>query len=214
MRYAKHVVPALLATMVMVGCADKQDELYNKPALFWYEQIIADIKDRDMESADAHYTSMSSEHVASPLLEEVMMILAQAHISEEEYLLANFYLDEYIKRYGSKEKREYAKFLKIKANFDSFAYPNRNQQLLLDTIEETRSFIQSYPDSQYRPLVETILTKMQLGEFYLNQEIASLYERTDKEKAAAIYKEKINNSSLKNAKMIEPETPWYRAIFE
>ena len=51
---------------------------------------------------------------------------------------------------------EYIKYLKIKANFDSFAQPARNQQLLLDTIEETKVFLQEYPDSIYIPLVNTI----------------------------------------------------------
>ncbi|NLC28061.1 MAG: outer membrane protein assembly factor BamD, partial [Campylobacteraceae bacterium] len=195
-------------------CAKKQDELFNKPAVFWYEQIIKDIKDRDLEAADLHFTSMSSEHVASPMLEEAMLILANAHIEDEAYIMANFYLDEYIKRYGTPKRVEYASFLKIRANFKSFAYPNRNQQLLIDTIKDTRAFIERYPQSVYRPMVETILTKMELGEYYLNEEIASLYKRTKKKEAAAVYREKLENSPLKDAQMIKPKTPWHRKLFE
>jgi outer membrane protein assembly factor BamD len=123
MRHSTFLTSAVLAVLLFSGCADKQEELFNKPALFWYEQIVKDIKDQDLESADLHFTSMASEHVASPLLEETMLILAHAHIGEEEYKLANFYLDEYIKRFGNPAKVEYARFLKIKANFASFAYP-------------------------------------------------------------------------------------------
>ncbi len=119
-----------------------------------------------------------------------------------------------MKRYGNPTKVEYASFLKIRANFASFAYPNRNHQLLLDTIKDTKAFMHRYPNSAYRPMVETILTKMELGEFYLDQEIASLYERTGKEESAAIYREKIERSPLNEAQMIEPSIPWYRAIFE
>ena len=214
MRAFYTLAPVIVAVLLMSGCADKQDELYNKPALFWYEQIVKDIKNRDLESADLHFTSMASEHVASPLLEETMLILAHAHIRDEAYAMANFYLDEYMKRYGNPAKVEYASFLKIRANFASFAYPNRNQQLLLDTIRDTQTFVRRYPNSVYRPMVETILTKMELGEFYLNQEIASLYERTGKEKSAAVYREKLEKSPLNEAQMIEPRIPWYRAIFE
>lgn len=208
------MAPVVVTVLLMSGCADKQEELYNKPALFWYELIVKDIKDQDLESADLHFTSMASEHVASPLLEETMLILAHAHIRDEAYAMANFYLDEYMKRYGNSAKVEYASFLKIRANFASFAYPNRNQQLLLDTIKETQVFVRRYPNSVYRPMVETILTKMQLGEFYLDQEIASLYERTGKTESASIYREKIEKSPLNEAQMIEPSLPWYRAIFE
>lgn len=214
MRHLRFLASSLLVAALLGGCASKQEELFNQPAAFWYEQIISDIKNRDLEAADLHYTSMASEHIASPLLEEVMLILAHAHIEDEQYLLANFYLDEYTKRYGNPAKVEYARFLKIKANFASFSYPNRNQQLLLDTIEETKEFVRRYPESVYRPLVETILTKMELGEYYLKQEIASLYKRTGKHESAALYEEKLQSTPLKDANMIEPKVPWYRALFE
>jgi outer membrane protein assembly factor BamD len=135
-------------------------------------------------------------------------------VEEEEYLLANFYLDEYIKRFGNEEKSEYARFMKIKANFDSFPSPNRNQQLMLDTITQIKDFIRKYPNSKYRAMVETMLVKVRLGNYYLNQNIASLYHRIDKPEAAKVYEEKLATSTLKDAKMIEPDVPWYRSIFE
>ena len=93
------------------GCADKYTELYNLTPDQWYSEIIGDIKNRDLESADKHYTAMSSEHVASPLLEQILLILAQAHANDEEYLMANFYLDEYLKRYGDGGPRsEFAQY--------------------------------------------------------------------------------------------------------
>lgn len=196
------------------ACSNKQSELYNKPAVFWYKQIIKDIKDKDLEQADAHYTSMSSEHVASPLLENTLLILALAHMEEEEYILANFYLDTYIKRYGDDAKSEYARYLKIKANFLSFTYPDRSQKLLLDTIVDIQQYINDYPNSIYTPLVSTILVKMQLGKYYLDKKIHKLYGRMNKPKAKEIYEQKLNNSALKDANMIDPQMPWYREFFE
>ena len=211
----KKVLISIFAIALFIsGCSTKSDELYNLPANAWYEQIIKDIRDRDLELADSHFISMASEHIASPLLEEMMLILANAHIEDEEYIMSNFYLDEYMKRYGTSKKIEYASYLKIKANFNSFILPNRNQQLLLDTIDDTRVFMDKYPNSIYRPMVETILTKLELGEYYLDGEIASLSSRTKKKDSAQAYKEKLENSSLKDAQMIKPELPWYRGIFE
>ncbi|MDN5377177.1 MAG: outer membrane protein assembly factor BamD [Sulfurospirillum sp.] len=209
------LVAVFFALFILSGCSTKSEKaIYNKPALYWYEQIVKSIKDADLEKADDMYTSLSSEHVASPLLPEAMLILAQAHVEEEEYLLANFYLDEYIKRFGNEKKSEYARFMKIKANFDSFPSPNRNQQLMLDTITQIKDFIQKYPNSKYRAMVETMLVKVRLGNYYLNQNIASLYHRIDKPEAAKVYEEKLATSTLKDAKMIEPDVPWYRSIFE
>jgi outer membrane protein assembly factor BamD len=214
MKITKIVLMAL-AFFIFYGCSSKNKvEVYNKPALYWYAKIVKNIKDYNLEKADNLYTSLSSEHVSSPLLPEAMIMLSQAHMDEEEYLLANFYLDEYIKRYGNEKRSQYARYMKIKANFESFPNPNRNQQLLLDTIEQTKEFIIKYPNSQYKPLVETILVKLELGKYFLTKNIADLYVRIDKPKAAKIYQKQLDNSAVKNAKMIKPDIPWYRSWFE
>ncbi|QKG29020.1 MULTISPECIES: outer membrane protein assembly factor BamD [unclassified Campylobacter] len=209
------ILSFFILIVFLSGCAEKYSELYNLTPDEWYTQIISDINDRDLESADKHYTSMSSEHVASPMLEQILLILSQAHANEEEYLLANFYLDEYIKRYGDNgPKSEFAQYLKIKANFDSFSQPNRNQKLMQDSVAEIEKFLYIYPNTKYRPLIETMLTKFQLAIFYLDEQIADLYKRTGREQSAEIYRQKVEESPLMDANLIPPKLPWYRKIFE
>ncbi|MDX1808046.1 MAG: outer membrane protein assembly factor BamD [Sulfurospirillaceae bacterium] len=201
--------------LLVSGCSTKEKvAIYNKPALYWYDKIIKEVQNQDLEKADDYFTSLSSEHVESPLLPTSMMMLAHAHMQAEEYILANFYLDEYIKRFGDAKNSEYARFLKIKANFDSFSHPNRNQQLLLDTIANTKAFVIKYPNSEFRPMVETMLVKLQLANLQLTEQIASLYKRLDKPKASKIYEKEIKDSSLKNADMIKPHVSWFRSLFE
>ena len=214
MRFFKFFL-ILIFLILIAGCSEKNIvSIYNKPAIFWYEKIIKEIKNQDLGKADDYFTSLSSEHVESPLLPTSMLILANAHIEQEEYILANFYLDEYIKRYGDIKNSQYAKFLKIKANFESFSNPNRNQQLIIDTIKSTKDYLLEYPDSQYNPMVKTILTKLELANLEMTQEIAMLYKRIDKPKASKIYEERVKASSLKDVNMIKPHIPWYRAWFE
>ena len=209
-------IASVFAAIVMLGgCSEKYTELYNLTPDQWYSEIIADIKNSDLESADKHYISMSSEHVASPLLEQILLILAQAHANDEEYLMANFYLDEYLKRYGDSGPRsEFAQYLKIKANFDSFSQPNRNQKLMQDSIAEIEKFLYIYPNTQYRPLIETMLVKFKLAIYNLDMQIADLYERTGRDESAQIYKEKVQASPLNDANIVLPQLPWYRKMFE
>jgi len=209
-----HVLIAASLVALISGCASKTKEVYNMPATYWYEHIAKEIKAQDLEKADSFYTSLVSEHIESPLLPEAMMMLANAHMQDEEYVLANFYLDEYLKRYGSKENADHVRFMKIKANYEAFPNPNRNQQLLMDTIKQTKEFIVKYPNSKFRPLAETILVRLELGEYFLDENIKGLYSRVDKPEAAKIYDEKLQKSSLSNANIIEPTIPWYRSWFE
>ncbi len=200
--------------LLMSGCSTKKEEIYNKPAIFWYQGIMKYIKTGDLDKADDYYTSLSSEHIRSPLLKESMLILANAHMKEEEYILANFYLDEFIKRFGNSSSIKYAKFLKIKTNFYAFAYPKRDQVLLNDTIKKSYDYIKEYPNSRYIPLVQTMLTKLSLAQKSMDLQIISLYKRTDKPKAAKIYEIRLKKAWYKDVKFIAPDTAWYREIFE
>ncbi|MCI7364544.1 outer membrane protein assembly factor BamD [Campylobacter lanienae] len=205
----------ILSLSILVGCgAKKDDELYNLTPDQWYQQILNDIKDADLETANSHYISFASEHVASPYLEQVLIILANAHVDEEEYKMANFYLDEYIKKYGTKESIEYIQYLKIKANFDSFSKPNRNQKLVKDSILQIDEFLKNYPNTQYRPLIETMLVKFKLAEYYLDSDIYELYNKLDRSDSAAIYQDKIDNSPLNDINSTKAKLPWYMTPFE
>jgi outer membrane protein assembly factor BamD len=185
---------------MMGGCASKSKmtETYNKPADYWYKTILKSVAAGNLDKADDAFTSLSSEHVASPYLKEAMMILYRVHLEEDEYLMANFYLDNYIKRYATSRNIEYLKYLKIKTKFAQFKHPKRNQKLLIDTIAEANDYIEKFPNSLYNPMVDTILTKLYLTELILNREIVSLYKRLGRDKAAAIYQQKIDKSWLKD----------------
>ena len=205
----KSILFLLIALHIFTGCADKvkstNDELFNKPAAFWYKEILKEVRLGNLDKADEAYTSLSSEHVASPLLKESLLILAQAHKEHEEYIMANFYVDEYTKRFARSKNIEYLKYLKIESNFQSFKKINRDQKLLLDTISGANNYINKYPSSPYTPLVNTMLTRLYLAEHMLNKNIVKLYKKTGKKKAAKIYQDKVDASWLKSTDIIAPK---------
>ncbi len=213
----KNIVSIMVFFFILLfstGCSDKASNEFNKPALFWYKNMLKSISANDTEGADNYFTSLQSEHVNSPLLPEAMLILAKAHMDSEEYLLATFYLDEYIKRFGTNENIDFVKQLKIKANFYAFRISGRDQQLLIDSIKDAQSFLDEYPYSRYRPFVDTMLIKMYLADYSLNRDIANLYEKLDKPEAAKIYRDRAKYEWLKEIVAKEPQLAWYRKIFD
>lgn len=201
---------------MLTACSQKSDKVqeYGKPALYWYNKMMEDISIGYLEDADDTYTSLESEHRNSPLLPTALLVLANAHMDEEEYQLANFYLDEYIKRYALSKNIDYVRYLKIKANFMGFAYELRDQQLVEDTIKEIEEFKTSFSNSPYMPLVDTMSARLTMAKASLDKEIADLYKRIDKPKAAKYYDEKVKESWV-DPKEIEPvDVPFYRYPFE
>ena len=206
------LIPILIS--IFAGCTSKEEQEYNKPAVYWYNKMIKQISTYQLDQADDTYTSLESEHRNSPLLPSAIMIIATAHMEDEEYQMANYYFDEYLKRFALKGDADYIRFLKIKSNFMAFKNQFREQDLLEKTLNETDAFIKKYQDSQYIYLVQTIKARLLMAKALFDKEIAELYTRIEKPKAQVHYEEKAKQN-WKNLDSIEKvNVPWYRWIFE
>lgn len=207
------VLLGVLVFIFLTGCANKELEK-NKPAEYWYQKIIKEASRGNVEAAGDYYSSLQGEHIKSPLLGEAMLIMAKAHMQQEEYLLANFYYDEYIKRFGAKNDIEYIKFLKLRANYYGLKNPKRDQKLIIDTKKESQAYIIGYSDSNYKIFAQTIITNISATEDEMNQDIARLYEKIDKPEASMYYKDKKASSFVAGVDLKEPESSWLRELFE
>ncbi len=201
---------------MLASCSSKKEGIqeYDKPAIYWYNKMIKQISTGYLEEADDTYTSLESEHRNTPLLPTALLILANGHIDEEEYQLANFYLDEYIKRFALSKNIDYVRYLKIKANFQGFSYDLRDQQLIEDTIKEIEEFKVQFSRSPYMPLVNTMSARLFMAKATLDKEIAELYGRVGKPKAAEFYNEKVKETWVEPNEIQAVEVPLYRSIFE
>lgn len=204
---------ALTVLLLLAGCSKELDE-YNKPAAYWYEKMIAEISDGNLEKADDYFSSLQSEHIGSPLLPEATMMIAIAHLQYEEYLLAEHFFDEYIKRFATPKEREYAEYMKVKAKYMALPNPRRDQGLIDEAIAAGDAFKQRYTDSIYVPVADTMVTRLYLAEASLNETIAELYERLDKPKGADYYRAKKPQPWIDWNKVDTAQTAWFRRVFE
>lgn len=214
MKFKTYAMFALLPMTLLFTSCSKDIEEYNKPAIYWYSKITQSVSGGDLEKADGYYSSLQGEHIGSPLLPEATMILAIAHMYHEEYLLSEYFLDEYIKRYATPNEKEEAEFLKIKAKYKALPHPRRDQALIEDAIAEGEKFKLNYPDSMYAEVVNTMLVRLYLAQYVLNEEISDLYERLDKPKSAEYYRGINPQPWIASSEVDRAVAPWYRAWFE
>jgi len=210
----KNILLIISIIFIFNACSSKQTEEYNKPALYWYNKMLQQIATYQYDKADDTFTSLESEHRNSPLLPSALMIIATTHMDDEEYELAVYYFDQYIKRFEKSGLKDYVRYLKIKAKFLAFKEQFRDQKLIDDTLHDTNEFIAKYPNSSYIYIVKTIQSRLYMSKAMLDIEIAQLYNRIDKPKGAKVYfaKAKESWSDIKNIKKVD--VPWYKAIFE
>lgn len=203
-----------VAAFFLTSCATKGEQEYNKPALYWYNKMMMQISMKDLDAADDTYTSLESEHRNSPYIPTAILILVNAHMEAEEYALANFYIDEYIKRFSLSRDIDFARYLKIKANFMGFGQQFRDQQLIDDTIALIMDFKYKYKNSPYMPLVDTMNSRLFMAKASMDKEIADLYTRKNKPIAAEYYINKAKDSWVDPDEIKKVEVPFYRAVFE
>jgi len=214
---SKKIFSILLITSlvyIFTGCSSKQDEEYNKPAIYWYNKMIKQITRYQLDEADDTFTSLESEHRNSPLLPSAMMIIAITHMEDEEYAMANYYFDEYLKKYSLKKNADYIRYLKIKSNFLAFKNQFREQELLTKTVIQADRFVSEYPNSQFTYLVKDIKSRLLMAKALFDKEISELYGRIDKPLGQKFYEEKASKSWENIKNINDVDVPWYRYIFE
>ncbi len=210
----KQITFLFLSIFIFTACASKEDAEYNKPALYWYNKMLQQVSTFQIDEADDTYTSLESEHRNSPLLSSALIIIANAHLEDEEYIMANYYFNIYLKKFAQKNNIDYVRYLKIKSKFLAFKSQFREQELVYETIEETEEFCKKYPNSQYIHLVQTIKSRLYMAKASFDQEVADLYTRIDKPKGAKLYSLKAKESWLDMKNIEDVDVPWYRYIFE
>ena len=210
----KRTLTVVAFVTLLIGCSSKDAvNEYDKPALYWYQAIVKEVASSNLDKADNYYISLRSEHMRSPLLPEATMELALAHMEDHAYIMSDYYLDEYLKKYASGERVEQAKFLKIKAAFLGIKDINKDQKLMMDTLTEVDTFVKAYPSSSYLPVVQTMKVRLNMAQYMLNENIASLYGRLGKDKAEEIYKKKNSASPLNIADIKAPKVGILDSVF-
>jgi len=204
----------MITVLLFLTACSKDIEEYNKPAAYWYKQMIASISDGNLDKADNYYSSLQSEHIGSPLLPEATMIMAQSHLQYEEYLLTEHFLNEYMKRYATPSELEYSEYLKIKAKYMALPNPRRDQGLINEAIQASMQFKVKYPRSIYYPIVDTMMTRLVLARASLNESIALLYERVDKPMGAEHYRSIHKETWVDWEDIDKANVAWYKAMFE
>jgi outer membrane protein assembly factor BamD len=197
---------AILVISFITGCASK-DEIHNQTAIVWHNKIYKSVVNNNLDKADDYFTSLEVEHPNSQFIPIDLMILSKAHLQNQEYQLAEFYIDEYYKRYANKYQREWADYQKAKIKFFSFYNAYTNQKDLEDTINFVTNVINKYPNSPYIYELNTIKEKLEDTKIIFNNQIANLYKRLDKPKASKLYKINVDKQ------IIPPSIPWYKRLF-
>ena len=195
-----------LIPLFFLACSHKpQKELHNELKL--HQKLKKDIQSSFLDEADNDLMDLEAEYPSSPYIKSDLLILYLAHLKNEDYILAKFYINQYEKRFASVKEIPWCEYQKIKIDFLSYQNAYTNQEHILNLINKCKKYKAKFPNSIFLPEVNTIYIKAVLTNKYLNAKIYKLYKKLKKTKAAKIYKTDIPKNSN------PPKVPWYKKIF-
>lgn len=201
----------IIFALMFGACASVEE--FNKPASFWYEKIIIEISKGNLEKADNYFNSLQSEHTASPLIGEALIMLTKAHIDKHEHLLAGFFANEYKMRFSNSKNVDYIAFLGTEVNYYAFGNYSKDQGFIDDNINEISHFVTLNGNNKYLPYIRHILTSFKLSQLEINNEIIRIYDIKDKELAKEKYEQKNKDLGVNDIAFIPSHIPWFVKMF-
>lgn len=196
----------IIPLAVFLGCSNKELAPESTP-LGIHNQIYKAVNNGNLDTADNFLLDLEASFPGSVYIKDDLLILYYAHLKQEDYQLAKFYLDQYEKRFATPKEIPWCEYQKIKIDFISYDNAYTNEQKLINLINECKSYKLRFKDSNFLPEVNTIYVKALLTKKYLNDKIYNLYKKEGKEKAAEKYKTTIPKEST------PPHIPWYKKLF-
>jgi len=187
----------ILISLFLIACTNTQN--INPSINKSNNKILQFIKNGDLDSADEEYIKIKDTQ-DSTKIKDSATILAIAHIENNEYILANFFIQEGLSIDSSDE---FLKFLLIKNQFLSANEHNNDLSYIKKALKalEENSYLIS--DNEYKTLTSTMITRLKIDIAKRNKDIANQYKSLNKIQAYKIYKQKIEDMGFDSKDIIK-----------
>ena len=177
-------VVVAVAALWSTGCAPTAPELMENNS-------TATIASSSLSDDD--YVAFRDTHEHSPKIPKMIVSLIKSHFNKGEFLLAQFYCDEYHRDFPSGKERDEVDYLHLKILF--YRYDREHDDRIADQarVEAKRYLADHGIISSYRSRVAALLERLQQRENTRNEELAEYYKGKGKPKAEEFYREKVKN---------------------
>ncbi|MBO4582035.1 MAG: outer membrane protein assembly factor BamD [Bacteroidales bacterium] len=199
----RNFIVAISVSIICLGLfcnVDAQNKKNNANKSKKIEKVTKRFKTKEEKYAAALMYYQKGAYLASAqLLEEIyplymsvpegdtiLFLFADSYMKNNDFLMAAFHFNDYIRRYPQSNRVELAAFLAAKCYYLNSPAYNLDQSDSKTAIEGLQSFISAYPSSRYveesNAMIDTLRNKLAHKDF----SIAKMYYNTENYKAAQI----------------------------
>jgi len=150
----------------MAGCLSPFSKGPKAPALgavdadkFLFDKGTALLAKKNWITAREYFKRLVDGYPQSPLRSDAKLGVADSYLGEartESLILAVNEFREYLQYFPTSDRADYAQYRLALAQSKQMLVSERDQTATLDTLNEVKHFIDTYPDSKYRPEVDKL----------------------------------------------------------
>jgi outer membrane protein assembly factor BamD len=157
-----------------------------------------------LELEDEKFVSIRRRNSEDAILPEFTLELAEKHLNQEEYVLAQYYVKVYLRDYRSDGQLERAWLLGLLSLFEKLKLTESQDTLLQEILRVGSNFENTFPKSPYLKHIKKIVDESIRIEYKRNNDIANYYEKIGKPQSAAFYRAKNTPYEEKMSQLPQP----------
>lgn len=168
------------AVVFLASCSEYQKVLKNTDAKAKYDMAEKLYNEGDYKRAVRLFEQIAPQYVGKPQGERVMFFFADSYFKTEDYYLAGYQFERFVKSYPRSEKIQEASFLGAKSYYMLSPRYSLDQTDTDKALSKLQTFINTYPESEYFEEANAMATELTTKKEKKEIEIAKQFNKLGK----------------------------------
>lgn len=169
--------PILFSLFFFASCNEYQKVLKNEDVKAKYDLAERYYNDGDFKRANRLFEQIAPRYVGKPQGERVMFFFANTYFQTEQYYLAGYQFERFIKSYPNSDKLQEAIFLEGKSYYMLSPRYSLDQTDTDKALAKLQNFINTYPDSEFFAAANEMAQELTLKKQRKEYEIAKQFDK-------------------------------------
>ena len=145
----RRVLPLLLIAIALQSCSEYQKVLKHDDVKAKYDMAETYYEAGDFKRANRLLEQIAPKYVGKPQGERVMYFLSNSYFQREDYNMAGYQFERFVKSYPKSDKAVEANFLGAKSFYELSPEYSLDQTDTDKALLKLQNFINTNPDSEY-----------------------------------------------------------------
>lgn len=174
LKITRFILLSVILISVTSSCNSYQKMLNNPDVTAKYKAAEAYYNTGEYRRANRLYEQVLPSYRGKPQAQRVIFFFADSYLQTEDYYLAAYQFESFVKSFPKSDKLQEASFLAAKCYYKLSPRYSLDQTNTNDALDKLQIFIDNYPDSEFlaeaNSYVQELQTKLEKKDFEISKQ--------------------------------------------